>query len=161
MSESDTTRGRHLTQKDLGGKDLNYSAPNRTGGKGWSRDVRARFSGCRPSAPLTASSSRLQKGRTVHPPESIQCLVSATGSSTLCPLTTGSHSYQDVGESRKSCIYGPRSSQNGPFVGSLSWASLLTTSGPSARPGPAGGSGRSVPVPWQLLNILNIDAGQP
>lgn len=116
--ELDTARDLHLTRKEPRGEDLNGPAPHRAGSERRSRGVRARLSGRKPSL----SSLRivpLTEGKEEGSPHRIR---SASGRCYgIVRAVAGSHSYQQVGEPRTSCIDGTRSSRNGPRVGSPSW----------------------------------------
>lgn len=116
--ELDTARDLHLTRKEPRGEDLNGPAPHRAGSERRSRGVRARLSGRKPSL----SSLRivpLTEGKEEGSPHRIR---SASGRCySIVHAVAGSHSYQQVGEPRTSCIDGTRSSRNGPCVGSPSW----------------------------------------
>lgn len=116
--ELDTARDLHLTRKEPRGEDLNGPAPHRAGSERRSRGVRAHLSGRKPSL----SSLRivpLTEGKEEGSPHRIR---SASGRCYgIVHAVAGSHSYQQVGEPRTSCIDGTRSSRNGPRVGSPSW----------------------------------------
>lgn len=114
--ELDTARDLHLTRKEPRGEDLNGPAPHRTGSERRSRGVRAHLSGRKPSlSSLRHRPAHRRKGGRFAPQNPLSVW------SVLRYAVAGSHSYQQVGEPRTSCIDGTRSSRNGPCVGSPSW----------------------------------------
>lgn len=149
--ELDTARDLHLTRKEPRGEDLNGPAPHRAGSERRSRGVRAHLSG-RKSSLSSLRIVPLTEGKEEGSPHRIR---SASGRcyGTLWLAATVTSRWENP---EHPVLTGHARAWAAP-----AGASLLTPRSPSARPGPAGGSDRSAPGPRQLLNILNIDTGQP
>lgn len=116
--ELDTARDLHLTRKEPRGEDLNGPAPHRAGSERRSRGSElVSLAANRPSPHCGIVS--LTEGKEEGSPHRIR---SASGRCYgIVHAVAGSHSYQQVGEPRTSCIDGTRSSRNGLCVGSPSW----------------------------------------
>lgn len=155
--ELDTARDLHLTRKEPRGKDLNGPAPHRTGSERRSRGSElVSLAANRPSP--HCGIVLLTEGRKVCPTESTQRLVGATALSALWLAATVTSRWENP---EHPVLTGHARPEMARAWAAPAGASLLTPRSPSARPGPAGGSDRPAPGPRQLLNILNIDTGQP
>lgn len=156
--ELDTARDLHLTRKEPRGEDLNGPAPHRAGSERRSRGSELVSLAANRPSPHCASSRSQKERRKVRPTESAQRLVGATALSALWLATTVTSRWENP---EHPVLTGHALPETARAWAASAGVSLLTPRSPSARPGPAGGSDRPAPGPRQLLNILNIDTGQP